>query len=79
MAVKFVSFTTFVDPLFWDELGMRKLNDWKLDEQPHPITATYCNRNVYYKIHSFGLDFYFKRNHRKQSHCPLALVIEISS
>ncbi|KAM3726433.1 Ubiquitin-like modifier-activating enzyme ATG7 [Dirofilaria immitis] len=45
MAVKFVSFTTFVDPLFWDELGMRKLNDWKLDEQPHSITATYCNQD----------------------------------
>lgn len=53
MTVKFVSFTTFVDPLFWDELGMRKLNDWKLDEQPHSITATYCNRNLLLSLINF--------------------------
>ncbi|VDN02989.1 unnamed protein product [Thelazia callipaeda] len=46
MAIKFVPFTTFIDPLFWDELCQRKLNDWKLDEHPHAIAATYCNQDA---------------------------------
>lgn len=46
MAVQFVPFKTFVDSLFWDELTKRKLNDWKLDESPRPVAATYSNRQL---------------------------------
>uniref|UniRef100_A0A915LL84 Ubiquitin-like modifier-activating enzyme Atg7 N-terminal domain-containing protein n=1 Tax=Meloidogyne javanica TaxID=6303 RepID=A0A915LL84_MELJA len=36
----FIPFTTFIDPLFWNEVNRLKINEWKLDESPKTI---HCN------------------------------------
>ncbi|KHN87023.1 Ubiquitin-like modifier-activating enzyme ATG7 [Toxocara canis] len=41
--VCFMPLSTFVDPSFWNELNRKKLNEWKLDETPQPVFASYCN------------------------------------
>ncbi|VDM30014.1 unnamed protein product [Toxocara canis] len=41
--VRFMPLSTFVDPSFWNELNRKKLNEWKLDETPQPVFASYCN------------------------------------
>ncbi|VDK45522.1 unnamed protein product [Anisakis simplex] len=41
--ISFMPLSTFIDPSFWNELNRKKLNEWKLDETPQPIFASYCN------------------------------------
>lgn len=43
MSVQFVPLSTFIDTSFWSEVNRRKLNEWKLNENPVPIFATYTN------------------------------------
>uniref|UniRef100_A0A914ZTC2 Ubiquitin-like modifier-activating enzyme ATG7 n=2 Tax=Parascaris univalens TaxID=6257 RepID=A0A914ZTC2_PARUN len=41
--MRFMPLSTFVEASFWNELNRKKLNEWKLDEAPQVIFATYCN------------------------------------
>jgi hypothetical protein len=37
--LSFMPFTTYIDPLFWNEVNRLKVNEWKLDESPKEVHA----------------------------------------
>ena len=39
--VAYAPFVSQVDPSFWSELGVKKLEEYKLSEEAHPICGTY--------------------------------------
>jgi len=44
----FIPFTTFIDPLFWNEVNRLKINEWKLDESPKTIHCNLTFRKKYF-------------------------------
>jgi hypothetical protein len=44
--LSFIPFTTYIDPVFWNEVNRLKLNEWQLDESPKPLHAIFTIRNL---------------------------------
>lgn len=42
--LSFIPFTTFIDPVFWNEINKLKINEWKLDERPRIIRSKFAIR-----------------------------------
>jgi hypothetical protein len=51
--LKFVPFSSCINPSFWFELNRVKLENYKLDDDFKPLTGSYNNRKLF-SIHLFG-------------------------